>query len=237
MAAFPNVVFTDSVGSSETGFKGIGMQDQDRAERATDRAVTPGPDSCMVIDEDDRRRPAPAQIGRLAAAAPCRSATTRTRRSRPRRSSRSTASATRCPATSPRIEEDGTVTLLGRGTNASTPAARRSTPRRSRWRSRRTPTCTTCWWSASPTRGSASAVAAVVQLARRRRPSELEELAGYLRAQLSGYKLPRARLAGRSVERPAQGRHGKAQRTRRQAKAKRRGRCSRETDQLSERRA
>ena len=39
---------------------------------------------------------------------------------------------------------------------ASTPAARRSSPKRSRPCSRRTRRCTTCWWSASPTSGGAS---------------------------------------------------------------------------------
>ena len=90
------------------------------------------------------------------AAARCRSATTRTRRSRPRRSSRSTASATRSPATSPGSRRTARSPCSAAAPTASTPAGRRSTPKRSRWRSRATPACTTCWWSASPTRSTAS---------------------------------------------------------------------------------
>ena len=44
----------------------------------------------------------------------------------------STASATRCPATAPQVEADGTLTCSAAARCASTPAARRSTPRRSR---------------------------------------------------------------------------------------------------------
>ena len=42
-----------------------------------------------------------------------------------------------------RIEADGTMTLLGRATPASTPAVRRCSPRRSWAHSRHTPTCST----------------------------------------------------------------------------------------------
>ena len=91
-----------------------------------------------------------------AAAARCRSATTRTPRSRPRRSSRSTASATRCPATSPGSRRTARSPCSAAAPTASTPAGRRSTPKRWRWRSRATPACTTCSWSACPTRSTAS---------------------------------------------------------------------------------
>ena len=68
-----------------------------------------------VLGDDlrPRRRPASSACSRVAATS--RSATTRTRR-RPRpRSRSSTACAGRCPATTPSIEDDGTITLLGRG--------------------------------------------------------------------------------------------------------------------------
>ena len=74
------------------------------------------------VDDDThgaRRRPAARRAGRRRPARPprprSRSATTRTRR-RPRRRSRSsTACAGRCPATTRCVEDDGTITLLGRG--------------------------------------------------------------------------------------------------------------------------
>jgi hypothetical protein len=71
---------------------------------------------------------------RLGRGGTSRSATTRTRRRRrPATFLESRRRALRVPGDFARVEEDGTVTLLGRGSNsASTPAARRSTPRRSR---------------------------------------------------------------------------------------------------------
>ena len=51
MEAFPNAVFTDSVGASETGFQGMGLQDKDNI--STDGPVVGlGPNS-VVIDDDN----------------------------------------------------------------------------------------------------------------------------------------------------------------------------------------
>ena len=82
--------------------------------------------------------------------------TTRTRRNRPRRSSSGTGADGRSPGTWAPLRTDGTITLLGRGTCASTRGARRSIPRRSR------PCCaspapSTTWWSsACPTSAGGS---------------------------------------------------------------------------------
>ena len=97
-----------------------------------------------------------------------------------------------CPATSPASRPTARSRCSAAARTASTPAARRSTPRRSRWRSRPTPTSTTRWSSASPTSSSASAVAAVVQPrgeqpARPRRAADVPA-----RRSSSGYKLPRS---------------------------------------------
>ena len=51
MAAFPNTVFTDSVGASETGFQGMGLQDKDHI--STDGPVVGLGPSSVVIDDDN----------------------------------------------------------------------------------------------------------------------------------------------------------------------------------------
>ena len=62
-ARCPNVVLTESIGSSETGFTGIGFVTAD--DEATDGPrVTPGPNTIVV--DDDGRPAAPGVIGRLA---------------------------------------------------------------------------------------------------------------------------------------------------------------------------
>ena len=75
--------------------------------------------------------------------------------------------------------------------SASTPAARRSSPRRSRRRCRATPRWPTCWWSACPTSGGASAVSAVVQPRRGTARRRSTSCATTARRDLAGYKLPK----------------------------------------------
>ena len=52
MAAFPNVFFTDSVGSSETGFQGTGLQDAENI-KGEGCVVSLGPES-VVLDEGNQ---------------------------------------------------------------------------------------------------------------------------------------------------------------------------------------
>ena len=52
LAAFPNVMITDSIGSSETGFAGIGVVSAD-AQMSEGPRVWPGPQT-IVIDETGR---------------------------------------------------------------------------------------------------------------------------------------------------------------------------------------
>ena len=101
MAAFPNTVFTDSVGASETGFQGMGLQDKDHI--STDGPVVglgPAASSSTTTTMCSTWPPTSALSAASAGAGRCRLATSRTRRSRPRPSWRSTASATPSQATS-----------------------------------------------------------------------------------------------------------------------------------------
>ena len=75
-AALPNVVITDAIGSSETGFTGLGFATAGGQQRGGP-TVRPGP-STVVID-DAGRRVGPGKPGGSRAAATSRSATTRTR--------------------------------------------------------------------------------------------------------------------------------------------------------------
>ena len=206
MDVFTNAVFTDSVGATETGFQGMGMQDKEQRSAPTARssASDPAAWSSTTTTGCSTRPPTSARSAGSAAAATCRSATTRTRRSRPRPSWRSTASATRCPATSPASRRATGSPCSAAAPTASTPAARRSTPRRSRWRSRHTRPSTTVSSSASRTRSTARRSPPSSSCARAR-SLELEELRDFLRAHLSGYKLPRSLTIVPQVPRNATG--------------------------------
>ena len=118
MAAFPNTFFTDSVGSSETGFQGTGLQDAENI-KGEGCVVALGPQS-VVLGEDNASSTRPPTSGRSAgwpAAATSRSATTRTRRSPRRTFIEIDGRRYSVPGDFARIEADNKVTLLGRGSN------------------------------------------------------------------------------------------------------------------------
>ena len=64
LEALPNVVITDAIGSSESGFNGLGMVTKGAAASNGGPRVTSGPNT-IVID-DDNRPVAPGEVGRLA---------------------------------------------------------------------------------------------------------------------------------------------------------------------------
>ena len=96
--ALPDVVITEAIGSTETGFAGLSFVSAGEPHRGGP-TVMAGPD--VIVIGDDGLPVAPGQVGRWPGAGTCRSATTRTR-SRPARCSpRWTGSATRSLATWP----------------------------------------------------------------------------------------------------------------------------------------
>ena len=133
LAALPNTVITDAIGSSETGFMGIGMITKDTEQGVGGPRVSAGNDT-IVHRRVRQADPGPARRDRP----------DRARRAHPARllqgpgedrrdcSSRSTACATRSPATSPGSRRTARSRCSAAATPASTPAARRSSPKRSR---------------------------------------------------------------------------------------------------------
>ncbi len=133
-----------------------------------------------------------------------RSATTRTRPGRPGPSSRSTAPVGRSRVTWPRWRPTAPSACWAEARCASTPAARRSTPRRWRRSSRPTHTWPTRWSWARTTPDGASASCASCSPRPTCAPT-LEELQAHCRAHLAGYKAPRALYLVHEVERSAAG--------------------------------
>ena len=118
MAAFPDTVFTDSVGASETGFQGMGLQDKNHI--STDGPVVGLGPSSVVIDDDnhvldlENNVGAVGRLGRGGSVPlgyfndPEKSARTFLEIDGERYS---------VPGDYARIEADNKVTLLGRGSN------------------------------------------------------------------------------------------------------------------------
>lgn len=192
MAAFPNAVFTDSVGSTETGFGGMGMQDPNNI--STDGPVVAlGPGS-VVLDEDNRILDMETNVGRTGRLArggsvpvgyykdPVKSAATFIEVDGARYS---------VPGDFARIEEGGRVTLLGRGSNCVNTGGEKVYPEEVEMAIKGHPAVYDVLVVGIPDEKYGQAVAAVVEL-REGASLELEELRTYLREFLSGYKLPRS---------------------------------------------
>lgn len=191
MAAFPNAVFTDSVGSSETGFSGTGLQDSDNI-RGEGPVVTLGAET-VVLDELNRVVPPDAvgTIGRLARSGsvplgyykdPEKSARTFVEIDGTRYS---------IPGDFARVEADGKVTLLGRGSNCINTGGEKVYPEEVEMSLKAHPEVYDALVVGVLDDTYGQSVTAVVQPRGETQPT-LEELREFLRPMLSGYKLPRA---------------------------------------------
>ena len=192
MAAFPDAVFTDSIGASETGFQGMGLQDRDNIS-PDGPVVGLGPHS-VVIDEDNRVLDVATDIGKIGRLGrggsvpvgyykdPAKSAATFLTIGGERYS---------VPGDFARIEEGGRVTLLGRGSNCVNTGGEKVYPEEVEMAVKGHPAVYDVLVVGIPDERYGQAVAAVVEL-REGAGLELEDLREYLRAHLSGYKLPRA---------------------------------------------
>ncbi len=205
MEAFPDGIFTDSVGASETGFQGMGMQDKEHI--STDGPVVGlGPNS-VVIDDDNRLLDPETDIGKIGRLGrggnvpvgyykdPEKSAATFLEIDGQRYS---------VPGDFARIEEGNRVTLLGRGSNCVNTGGEKVYPEEVEMAVKGHPAVYDCLVVGVPDEKYGQAVAAVVEL-REGTTLELDELRDFLRAHLSGYKLPRSLTIVPQVPRNATG--------------------------------
>lgn len=205
MAAFPNAIFTDSVGASETGFQGMGMQDKDSI--SSDGPVVGLGPSSVVLDDDNHPLDLATNVGvvgRLGRGGsvpvgyykdPVKSAQTFLEVDGQRYS---------VPGDFARIEEGGRVTLLGRGSNCVNTGGEKVYPEEVEMAIKGHPAVYDCLVVGLPDEKYGQTVAAVVQ-PREGMTVELGELRDFLRAHLSGYKLPRALTLVPEIPRNATG--------------------------------
>jgi 3-oxocholest-4-en-26-oate---CoA ligase len=206
MEVFTNAVFTDSVGATETGFQGMGMQDKEQKISTDGPVVGLGPNS-VVIDDDNRLLDPATDIGKIGRLGrggnvpvgyykdPEKSAATFLEIDGKRYS---------VPGDFARIEEGNRVTLLGRGSNCVNTGGEKVYPEEVEMAVKGHPAVYDCLVVGVPDEKYGQAVAAVVEL-REGASVELEELREFLRAHLSGYKLPRSLTIVPQVPRNATG--------------------------------
>jgi acyl-CoA synthetase (AMP-forming)/AMP-acid ligase II len=182
----------------------MGMQDKNAI--STDGPVVGLGPASVVLDEDNRPIPMTevGRIGRLARGGnvpvgyykdPVKSAATFIEVDGERYS---------VPGDFARIETDGRVTLLGRGSNCVNTGGEKVYPEEVEMAIKGHPAVYDTLVVGIPDPTYGQAVAAVVQL-RDGATLELEELREYLRAHLSGYKLPRSLTVVDTIPRNATG--------------------------------
>ncbi|GAB3457530.1 acyl-CoA synthetase [Actinophytocola sediminis] len=113
LSILPNVVITDAIGSSESGFNGLAMITKDSPRGGGGPRVQSGPNT-IVIGEDDRPVAA-GEVGRLARGGHVPLGYYKDQETSARIFVEIDGARYVVPGDYARLEEDGTITLLGRG--------------------------------------------------------------------------------------------------------------------------
>jgi len=205
MKAFPNAVFTDSIGSSEAGFQGTGLQDA--SALSTDGPVISIPPTTAVIDDDNNLLDPAKDVGKIG----------RTARSGnvpvgyykdPEKSAQTfvTIDGVRysIPGDYCRIEEGNRLTLLGRGSNCVNTGGEKVYPEEVEMALKSHPDVFDALVVGTPNERFGSQVTAVVE-PRAGATLTLESVDAHLRPMLSGYKIPRALVVVPQIPRHATG--------------------------------
>ena len=188
LSLLPNIVVTDAIGASETGFTGLGYVSAGN-KRAEGPTVTPGP-STIVIDEHNRQV-GPGGIGRLARGGhvplgyykdPVKTAALFAEVDGARYA---------VPGDLARVEADGSLTLLGRGNTCVNTGGEKVYPEEVEGALKSHADVFDALVIGVPDERLGQRVAALVQ-ARDGHSIDVTVLDAHLRTQIAGYKVPRS---------------------------------------------
>ena len=203
LTLLPNIVITDAIGSSETGFTGLGFVSAGTGKTEGPR-VTAGP-STIVIDEHNRPV-APGEVGRIARGGhvplgyykdPVKTAALFAEVDGARYA---------VPGDWARVEMDGSITLLGRGNTCVNTGGEKVYPEEVEGALKSFGSIFDAIVIGVPDDRLGQRVAALVQ-PRDGQAVDLTALDAHLRTQIAGYKVPRSiwlveQWAGRLRARP-----------------------------------
>jgi 3-oxocholest-4-en-26-oate---CoA ligase len=185
--ALPGVFLTDATGSTETGITGIGLVTPGAKQRGGP-TVTPAPD--VVVLDDEGKPAAPGQIGRLARGGhvplgyykdPDKTAAMLAEVDGKRYA---------VPGDLARVEDDGTVALLGRGNTCVNSGGEKVFPEEVEGALKSSPDVFDALVIGVPDELLGQRVGALVQLREGRAP-DLAAIEEHVRGQIAGYKVPR----------------------------------------------
>ena len=186
--ALPDVVITEAIGSTETGFAGIAFVSAGDPHRGGP-TVMAGPD--VIVLDDDGRPAGPGQVGRLARGGhvplgyysdPARTEAMFAEVDGKRYA---------IPGDMARVEDDGTITLLGRGNTCVNTGGEKVYPEEVEGALKSHPDVFDSLVIGVPDELLGQRVAALVQV----RPGAAGDLAAlqeHVRGQIAGYKIPRS---------------------------------------------
>jgi 3-oxocholest-4-en-26-oate---CoA ligase len=200
-AALPDVVITEAIGSTETGFAGIGFVSAGEPHRGGP-TVMAGPD--VVVLDDEGGLAGPGQVGRLARGGhvplgyykdPARTAAMFAEVEGKRYA---------VPGDLARVEDDGTVTLLGRGNTCVNTGGEKVFPEEVEGALKSHPDVFDSLVIGVPDELLGQRVAALVQL-RPGAAGDLEALQEHIRGQIARYKVPRTIWLADTIRRTVSG--------------------------------
>jgi acyl-CoA synthetase (AMP-forming)/AMP-acid ligase II len=198
----PNVIITEAIGATETGFSGLKMHAKGETNKGGGPTVSIGPDTIVI--GDDGKPVGVGEIGRIARGGniplryhkdPEKSAATFVEYDGKRYS---------IPGDFARVEEDGTVTLLGRGSVCINSGGEKIYPEEVEGALKSHPDVFDVIVVGVPDERFGQRVAAVVQPREGKQPT-LEELTEHARTLIAGYKVPRELVLVDEVKRQPSG--------------------------------
>jgi 3-oxocholest-4-en-26-oate---CoA ligase len=184
----PNIVITDAIGASETGFTGLGYVSAGN-KRPEGPTVTPGP--CTIVIDEHNRPVGPGHTGRIARGGHIPLGYFKDQVKTAALFAEVDGVRYAVPGDLARVEQDGSITLLGRGNTCINTGGEKVYPEEVEGALKSHPGVFDALVIGIPDERLGQRVAALVQ-SRDGRELDLTALEAHLREQIAGYKLPRS---------------------------------------------
>jgi acyl-CoA synthetase (AMP-forming)/AMP-acid ligase II len=204
LETFPNLFLTDAIGSSETGFSGLGVVTKEGLVTSRGPRVNAHKDAIVIDDKGEKLAPGSGVVGRLARGGnlpsgyykdPVKTAALFIELEGKRYA---------VPGDYALHEEDGTITLLGRGNTCVNTGGEKVFPEEVEGALKSHPGVFDALVIGVPDERLGYRVAAVVQWREGHEP-DVADLDKWGRTTLAGYKMPRTYWFADSIERLATG--------------------------------
>lgn len=187
LAALPNVVITDSIGSSETGFSGLGIVQKGLTATGGPRVKI---DADNIVIDEANQPVGPGVVGRIARGGHIPLGYYKDEAKTKALFTEVDGKRYVVPGDFARVEEDGTVTLLGRGNVCVNTGGEKVFPEEVEGALKSHPDVFDALVIGVPDERLGQRVAAVVQPRPGRTPT-LSSLDSHARNEIAGYKVPR----------------------------------------------